>query len=183
MALTATLHTVDVALSDVDRGVYETLAIKAARHPSESEEFFLTRLLAYCLEYTEGIQFSKGGIADPEDPALVVKDLTGAWRSWIEVGAPDAARLHQASKASPRVAVYTHKEPRILFRAYEGQRIHKADRIEVFAVDRELLGALGRRLDRRMQWTLSVTEGQLFLDVGGDSLSGSVERLRLPEAA
>lgn len=183
MALTATLHTVDVALSDVDRGVYESLAIKAARHPSESEEFLLTRVLAYCLEFTEGIQFSKGGIADPDDPALVVKDLTGAWRSWIEVGAPDAARLHQASKASPRVALYTHKEPRLLFRAYEGQRIHKADRIEIFALDRALLAALVEHLDRRMQWTLSVTEGQLFLDVGGVSLAGSVERLRLPEAA
>lgn len=181
MALTATLHTVDVALSDVDRGVYEQLSIKAARHPSESEEFFLTRVLAYCLEYTDGIQFSKGGIADPDDPALVVKDLTGAWKSWIEIGSPDAARLHQASKASPRVALYSHKEPRLLLRAYEGQRIHKAERVEVFAMDRELLAALGEHLDRRMHWTLSVTDGQLFLDVAGRSYTGAIERLRLPE--
>jgi uncharacterized protein YaeQ len=61
MALTATVYTFDVAVNDVDRGVYETLAIKAARHPSESEDYLLTRVLAYCLEYTEGISFSKGG--------------------------------------------------------------------------------------------------------------------------
>lgn len=180
MALTATLYSFDVSLSDVDRGVYELLAIKAACHPSESEEYLLTRVLAYCLEYTEGIAFSKGGISDPDDPALMVKDLTGAWKSWIEIGSPDAARLHQASKASPRVALYTHKEPRLLLRNYEGQKIHKAEKVELYAVDRELLAALVSHLDRRNTWTLSVTDGQLFLDVGGESYSGSNERIPLP---
>jgi len=180
MALPSTVYTVDVSLSHMDRGVYEQLSIKAARHPSESEGYFLTRLLAYCLEYGEGIAFSKGGISDPDDPPLMIKDLTGAWRSWIEIGAPDAARLHQASKASPRVALYTHKEPRILMRGYEGQRIHKAEEVEIYAVDREFLAALTARLDRRIAWTLSVSDGQLFMDVDGASLSGSIERLSLP---
>jgi len=180
MALTATLHTFDVALSDVDRGVYEQLAIKAARHPSESAEYFLTRILAYCLEYTDGIAFSKGGISDPDEPAITIKDLTGAWKRWVEIGSPDAARLHFASKASPRVALYTHKEPRILLRGYEGQRIHKAEQIEVFAMDRDLLASLAEHLDRRTTWTMSVTDGQLFIDVDGSSYSGGVERLALP---
>jgi len=180
MALTATVHTVEVSLSHMDRGVYEQLSVKAARHPSESEEYFLTRLLAYCLEYDEGIAFSKGGISDPDDPPLMIKDLTGAWQSWIEIGAPDAARLHQASKASPRVALYTHKEPRILMRGYEGARIHKAEDIEVYAMDRELLASLVERLDRRITWSLSVSDGQLFLDVGGTSYGGTIERLQLP---
>ena len=180
MALTATVYTVEVSLSHMDRGVYEQLSIKAARHPSETEEYFLTRLLAYCLEYGDGIAFSKGGISDPDDPPLMIKDLTGAWKSWIEIGAPDAARLHQASKASPRVALYTHKEPRVLMRGYEGQRIHKAEQVEIYAMDRELLTSLAGRLDRRIAWTLSVTDGQLFLDVGGASYSGAVERLSLP---
>lgn len=180
MALTATLYTIDVALSNVDRGVYEQLSIKAARHPSESEEFFLTRVLAYCLEYQEGIEFSKGGIADAADPAITVKDLTGAWKSWIEVGAPDAARLHQASKASPRVALYTHKEPRILLRGYEGAKVHKAEQVEIFAFGRELLASLAEHLDRRTKWTLSVTDDQLFIDVAGGSYSGTLERLSLP---
>jgi uncharacterized protein YaeQ len=179
MALTATVYTVEVSLSHMDRGVYEQLNLKAARHPSESEEYFLTRLLAYCLEYDEGIVFSKGGISDAEDPPLMIKDLTGAWRSWIEIGAPDAARLHHASKASPRVALYTHKEPRILMRGYEGERIHKAEDVEIYAVDRELLASLTARLDRRITWSLSVSDGQLFLDVGGASYGGTIERLSL----
>lgn len=178
MALTSTMYTFDVALSDVDRSVYESLTIKAACHPSETEEYFVTRVLAYCLEYQEGIAFSKG-LSEPDEPALSVRDLTGALKSWIEVGAPDAARLHKASKASPRVAVYTHKEPRLFLRAYEGQRIHRAESVELYAVDRDVLAEVVQRLERRLRFALTVTEGQLFLDFGGDSVSGSVSRLTL----
>jgi uncharacterized protein YaeQ len=180
MALTATLHTFDVTLSHVDRGVYETFTVKAAQHPSESTEYLLTRVLAYCLEYGEGIAFSKGGISDPDDPPLMRKDLTGAWRSWIEIGAPDAARLHRASKTSPRVAVYTHKDPRLLLRGYEGQRIHKAEAIELYAVDRALLADLADGVERRNTWTLSVMDGTLYVETGAASLSGTVERVALP---
>ncbi len=180
MALTATLHAFDVALNDVDRGVYEQLAIKAACHPSESEDYLLTRVLAYCLEYTDGIAFSKGGISDPDDPPLLVKDLTGAWRSWIEIGVPDASRLHKASKASPRVALYTHREERTLATAYAGQRIHRAEAIEVHFVPRELLEALTGRLERRNAWSLTVTDRQLYIETGGETLSGELRTVPLP---
>ena len=175
MALTSTMYTFDVALSHVDRSVYESLAIKAACHPSETEEYFATRILAYCLEYAEGIAFSKG-ISDADEPAITVRDLTGAIQAWIEIGSPDASRVHKASKAAPRVAIYTHKEPRLLLRAYEGQRIHKAEDVELYAVDRPLLDEIVQRLDRRVKFALTVTEGQLFLDFGGDSVSGAVVR-------
>jgi uncharacterized protein YaeQ len=175
MALTATMYTFDIALNDVDRGVYEQLNLKVACHPSETEEYLLTRVLAYCLEYQEGIAFSKG-LGDPDEPALRVRDLTGALKAWIEVGSPDAARLHRASKASPRVAVYTHKDPRLLLRAYEGQKIHRAAQVEIHAVDRELLSELVSHLDRRVAMTLSVTDRALFIDIGGTSVSGAVER-------
>lgn len=180
MALTATVSTFEIALSDVDRHVYETLSLKVARHPSESEAYLWTRVLAYCLEYTEGIAFSKGGLSDPDEPAVLVRDLTGTITAWIELGAPDAARLHKASKAAPRVALYTHKEPRILLRGYEGQRIHRAEEIDIFAVDRELLAALEERLDKRVKVALSVTDGTLYLDFDGTVLSGTVEKVVLP---
>src|SRR4051812_18653402 len=105
MAQTATIYNVEIDLADHDRGVFESLAIRAARHPSESEEYFVTRLLAYAIEYTEGIEFSRGGVSGPEDPPIAVRDLTGAYKAWIEIGNPEAARLHKASKAAPRVAV------------------------------------------------------------------------------
>lgn len=178
MALTSTMYTFDVALSDVDRGVYEALTIKAACHPSETEDYFAARILAYCLEYIEGIAFSKG-ISEADVPAISVRDLTGALKSWIEIGSPDAARLHKASKASPRVAVYTHKEPRIFLRAYEGERIHRSEALELYAISRELLAEFVQRLDRRVKFSMTVTDHQLFLDFDGDSVSGAVERLTL----
>src|SRR4249920_1720336 len=101
MALGATLYTIDIDLADGDRGVYESLALRVARHPSESEDYLVTRVLAYALEFAAGIEFS-AGLSDPDEPAISVRDLTGRIRSWIEVGTPDAARLHKASKASPR---------------------------------------------------------------------------------
>ena len=175
MALSSTVYNFDVNLSDVDRGVYETLAIRAARHPSESIEYLLTRVLAYCLEYAEGIQFSKG-LAEPDEPAVVIRDLTGQITTWIEVGAPDADRLHKASKAAPRVVLYTHKDPAVILRGYEGKKIHKAGDIAVHAVDRELLAELSELVDRRTTMDLSVTEQTMYVGVAGQTLTGAIER-------
>ena len=173
MALTATIYNFDVELADMDRGVYETLAFKIAQQPSETEEYLMSRVLAYCLEYAEGIVFSKG-IAEPEMPALAVRDLTGALKVWIDVGAPDATRLHKASKASPRVAVYTHREPRHVLQALAGERIHKADDLELYAIDRELIAGLVSHLDRRNSWSLSITERHVYVAVGGETVEGDI---------
>lgn len=178
MALSATIHNFTIALSDVDRGVYETLALKLARHPSESAEYLVTRLLAYCLEYAEGIAFSRG-LSEPEQPALAVRDLTGVLQAWIDVGAPDAARLHKAGKAAPRVVVYTHRDPAVLLRQLEGEKIHRPEALELYAIDRALVAALVERLERRMSFDLSVTDQHLFLSIGDITLSGDVVRIRL----
>ena len=181
MALGATIYHFSIQLSDVDRGVYEALELKVARHPSESEAQLLTRVLAYCLEFAEGIGFSRG-ISEPDEPALAVRDLTGALKVWIDIGSPDAARLHKAGKAAPRVAVYTHKDPLLLLQQLAGKRIHRVDALELYALDRELVAALVRRLERRMSIGLSVTDRHLFLSVGDATLSGTVQRLRLGAA-
>jgi len=178
VALTATIYTFLIQLSDVDRAVYETLELKAARHPSETAEHLLVRVLAYCLEYAEGIAFSRG-ISEPEQPALAVRDLTGALKVWIDIGSPDAARLHKAAKAAPRVAVYTHKDPALLQRQLAGEKIHRPEELELYAIDRDLVAGLVQRLERRMKLDLSVTDRHLFLSVGDATLSGAVERFRL----
>jgi len=177
MALTATIYNLEVQLADTDRGVYETLAFKVAQQPSESDEHMMARVLAYCLEFTEGIAFSKG-IAEPDEPALFVRDLTGALRVWIDIGSPDAARLHKASKAAPRVVVYTHKDPAQLLRALDGQRIHRAEALELYALDRPLIEALVARRERRTRFELTVTERHLYATLDGDTLEGVVERIQ-----
>ena len=181
MALTSTMYAFDIALANVDRGVYESLEFRMAMHPSESAEYFVARLLAYCLEYTEGIAFSRG-ISDPDDPPLSVRDLTGSLKVWIELGAPDAARLHTARKAAPRVVVYTHRDPAQLWRQWEGEKIHRAEQIDLYALDRELIDAIAEKLDRRMKLELSVTDGTIFVNVAGSTLSGTVQRLSVRES-
>jgi len=177
--LTATVYNIEIDLADHDRGVFESLAVRAARHPSESAEYFVTRLLAYALEYAEGIEFSKGGISDPEDPPIAVRDLTGTLTTWIEIGNPDAARLHKAAKASPRVAVYTHKDPVQLTARLAGERIHRADAIELWAVDRALVTSLAGSLERRMSFSLSVSERDLCVSLEDRTLTGAIVRHRL----
>ena len=178
MALTATIYNFDVQLADVDRSVYEQLSFRVACQPSETEEYLMSRVLAYCLEYAEGIAFSRG-IAEADVPALSVRDLTGALQVWIDVGAPDAARLHKAGKAAPRVAVYTHREPRHVLQALSGERIHRAEALELYAIDRGLIDGLVARLDRRNSWELSVTERHVYVGVGGETVEGDVRRFAL----
>jgi uncharacterized protein YaeQ len=178
MALTATIYNFDIQLADVDRGVYEALSFKVACQPSETEEYLMSRVLAYCLEYAEGITFSRG-IAEADVPALAVRDLTGALQVWIDVGAPDAGRLHKASKAAPRVAVYTHRDPAQLVRQLAGERIHRAAELELYGIERSLIDALVGRLDRRNSWQMSVTERHLYVTVNGATLEGDVTRVPL----
>src|SRR5258708_34694192 len=107
----------------MDRGVYEALELRMARHPSETAEYMLVRVLAYCLEYQEGIELTEG-VSSGDEPALVVRDLTGRVIAWIEVGMPDAARLHRGSKHAGRVAGSTHRDTRHLRARVARGKIH-----------------------------------------------------------
>ena len=179
MALTSTIFTFDIDLADSDRGVYETLALRIARHPSESDEFLVARLLAYCLEYDEGIEFSRG-LSDPDEPPIAIRDLTGKLRAWIDIGTPAADRLHRASKSAGRVAVYVHKDGTQWLAGLASARIHRAADIALRAIDRSLIAALVARLDRRMSFALSVAEREMFVSFGDATLSGRVVTLQIP---
>jgi uncharacterized protein YaeQ len=178
MALTATIYNFDVELADNDRGVYESLSLRVARHPSESEEYLVTRLLAYLLEHAEGIEFSKG-VSEPDDPAIAVRDLTGRIATWIDIGTPDAARLHKAAKSGARVVVYTHKNPEQFLKQLEGEKIHRPDELELYAMDRALVAALAARLERRVGFSVSITDREIYLSIGTDTLTGVVTRLAI----
>lgn len=178
MALGATMYAFNIELANSDRGVYQALDLRVARHPSESETYFLTRVLAYCFEYGEGIAFSNG-LFEPDGPTIAVRDLTGALQVWIDVGAPEAARLHRAGKAAPRVVVYTHKDPRQLAARLGGERIHRAEALELYALDQTWLAALAAKLERRMSMSLTVAEQHVYLSLGGETLSCVIDRIPL----
>lgn len=176
MALGATLYNFDVELADSDRHVYESLALRVPQHPSESDEYLVARVLAYLLEFAEGIEFSRG-VSDPDQPTIAIRDRTGAMTTWIDVGTPAATRLHKASKAAARVAVYTHKDPAQFLKQLADERIHRADALELYAIERALINALVARLERRVGFTVSVTDRELYISIGSDTLTGAVVRL------
>jgi uncharacterized protein YaeQ len=140
-----------------------------AQHPSETPDYLVTRVLAYCLEYAEGIGFSKG-LSDPDEPAIFVRDLTGALEAWIDIGLPEPERLHRASKAATRVAVYTHKDPGQWVARIAEARIHRAERLQVFAFDRDWIAQIVSRLERRMKWSIARSESEIYLTIGNDTL-------------
>ncbi len=173
MAMAATMYTFSTQLSDIDRGVYETLELKLARQPSETMEYMLMRFLAYCLEYTEGIVLTEG-VASGDEPAVLVRDLTGRVTAWIEVGAPDPDRLHRGSKMAGRAAVYTHRNIRQLMLDLNGKKIHRGEEIPVYAFDPAFVQAAAELVERRIDVAVSVTERELYLDIGGTTLTTQI---------
>jgi uncharacterized protein YaeQ len=176
------MHHVVVALSDVDRGVYETLDLRLARHPSETMRYLLTRLFAYCLSYEEGITFSRGGLSSVEEAPVAVYDPTGILLAYIDIGAPAADRLHKASKAAKRVAVFTH-DLNALRREASARTIHKAESIDVFHLDAAFLDSLEPRFGRNTKLEIVHTDGDLYVTIDGQSLSTPLGRHRLVEEA
>jgi uncharacterized protein YaeQ len=178
MAIGATVHTFSINLSDVDRAVYETLELKVARHPSETLDYLVTRVLAYCLEYGEGISFSKG-LGDGDEPAIWIHDLTQRLTAWIEVGSPEPEKVHKARKAAPRVAVYAHRNVEFVARKLVGAGIHRAEEIPIYSFDRPFLEGLAAAVERRTALDLSVTGRHLYATVAGRTFESPLVERRL----
>lgn len=183
MALTATMYHFQITLSDVDRGVYEALDLRVARHPSETLRYLITRTLAYCLSFEEGIAFSKGGLSSAEEAPISIHDATGVLRAWIDIGQPSADRLHKASKAAGRVALFTHVELSLLLRDASARPIHRVEQIEVWRFETEFLDALADKLSKNSKFELVRTDGQLYVTLAAETLNGSLTQCSLVGAA
>lgn len=177
MALSATVRKFEISLADSDRGVYESLELRVAQHPSESERYLVARVVARCLEHGEGLEFSKGGVSDDEEPALVQRDLRGDLVAWIEIGSPTPDRLHKATKACKRVVVYAWKNPDELAAAIGERGVHRGDTIELSALDPAFLDAVATKLDRVNRWDLAVTGGSLYLTIAEALHETTVRRI------
>ena len=174
VALTATIHNLSIELADVDRGVYEKFDLHVARHPSETLEYMLTRVLAYCLEYADGIQLTEG-VAAIDEPAVQIRDLTGKITAWIEVGVPGPDRLHRGLKFAGRAAVYTHRDARKLVKDWEAVRIARLSEVPIYTFDRNLIEDISQLLaSRRNTLSLSITERELYIDVDGRNFNSTI---------
>lgn len=169
------MYHMQIGLSDVERGVYESLDLRVARHPSESARFLLTRILAYCLAYEEGITFSKGGLSSTEDPPVFVRDPTGVLTHWLEVGSPSAERLHKAAKACPQVSLWSHIELSLLRKEAASRPIHRLEEIQLFLLPPSFLDQLDQLLDRNCSLELLRNDGRLYVTIGGTTCDCELE--------
>lgn len=181
MAVQATIYKLEIALSDVDRSVYETLDLRVAQHPSETLRWLLLRVLAYCLSYEEGIAFSKGGISSTEEAPIAVVDPTGLLLAWIEIGSPSPERLHKASKAARRVALFTAADLGQLRKNAAAKTIHAVERIDVYRIDPAFLDAIEKKMERTTKLAITRNDGQLYVSVGDATIETPIVRSSLVE--
>jgi uncharacterized protein YaeQ len=134
-------------------------------------------VLAYCLEFQDGI-FLTEGVASADEPAVLVRDMTGQITAWIEVGLPDASRLHRGSKMAPRAAVYTHKGRQLLSQL-AGSKVHKSESVPIYTLDSEFIDDVAGLIDRRSSIGLSITEQQIYLTIGNRNFTTAIQQHRI----
>jgi uncharacterized protein YaeQ len=180
MAQPSTIYRVSIQLSDIDRGLYESLQSTVARHPSETEERLLARILAYALYYDPELTFTKG-VGAGDEPDLWIKGPDGRVRQWIEVGLPDAERLVKASRHSEQVILCAYGTARSVWEKQQLPKLAGISNLTVICLDQAFLGRLSERLQRTISWSLTVTEGSLYLAIDGETYESTVSRLMSPE--
>ena len=181
MAPSTTLYRFRIDLSDVDRGLYEHLDFRIAQHPSENDLFTLTRMLAFCLNSQEGLEFSSAGLSDPDGPCLFINHPNGRTILWIEVGNPSSRKLHKASKAADTVKVYTYKNPELILREAKSQDIHRADRIQIYAFDPNFLERLSKQLVKDVRWSVLLNDNVLTVGTAATSEQCDIRRLEIKD--
>jgi uncharacterized protein YaeQ len=173
MALTATIYNFSVDLADIDRGVYAKLELCVARQPSETIEYMFMRVIAYCLEYGDGIELTQG-VAAGNEPAVLIRDLTGRVTAWIEVGMPDPERLHRGLKLAGRAAVYTHRDVQKVLAQLSATRIDRLSDVPVYEFDRSFVDEIAGLLERRSALSISVTERELYLGIRNRTFAATI---------
>ncbi len=162
----STLYRFHINLSDVDQGIYKTLDLRLAQHPSESHAYLLTRLFAFVLNDREYLEFAPEGLGDPDAPGISATTPNGEILLWIEIGNPSAKKLHKATKAAKQVKVYTYKDPETLLKEIHGNKVYHAESIEIYSLDPKFLEPLAGRLERKNTWGVIQHEGTLNVSVG-----------------
>ncbi|MEP7155951.1 MAG: YaeQ family protein [Betaproteobacteria bacterium] len=163
MALKATVHKVDLSVSDMDRGYYASHALTLARHPSETSERLMVRLLAFAMYADEMLLYGRGLSADDE-PALWKKDLTGNIELWLDVGLPDERELRKACGRARHVVLVTYggRGAGIWWNANEGA-LARLTNLDIIDLSAESTAAMAKLVDRTMQINVSIQDGQIFI--------------------
>jgi uncharacterized protein YaeQ len=174
MALPSTIYRANIQLSDIDRGVYETIQATAAQHPSETEERLVARLLALAIFYEPELAFTKGLCASDE-PDLWVVGPDGRTRLWVEVGLPESDRIVKASRHAERVILLACGRALPNWEQQHLPRLEKLANLIVISLDQGFIMALVSRLERSIAWSITITEGTLYLTIGDFTIETAIQ--------
>jgi len=165
MALKATIYKADLSIADMDRNYYQEHALTIARHPSETDERVMIRVLAFALNADPALAYGKD-LFDVEEPALWHKDLTGAIQTWIEVGHPEERRIMKASGRAEHVIVYSYSATSHLWFKSVAKGIDRARNVSVVNISPETSAQLEKMAKRNMQLQCTIQDGQVWLTDG-----------------
>jgi uncharacterized protein YaeQ len=169
MALKATIYKADLQIADMDRHYYQEHSLTIARHPSETDERVMIRVLAFALHASEGLAFTKG-LFDTDEPDLWDKDLTGAITTWIEVGQPDEKRISKACGRAERVFVYSYSAASQVWFKGLASKLGRTQKLTIVNIPAETSAALEKLAKRSMQLQCTVQDGQVWITDGADTV-------------
>ena len=176
MALKATICKATLQVADMDRPHYGDYNLTVARHPSETDERMMVRLLAYALNASEYLAFAKGP-SDTDEPDLGEKDLTGRILHWIEVGQPDDRRLLRASGRADRVSVYAYAHTAdVWWKALSG-KLERADKVAIWRIPGEASRALAELAERNLSLQFTRQENHIWLGTSAATVEFEPELL------
>lgn len=179
MALKATIFKAELQIADMDRHYYQDHVLTIARHPSETDERMMVRLLAFVRHADEALNFGKG-LSDVEEPDLWKKDLTGAIDLWIEVGQPDEKRLLKACGRAAQVIVYSYSSNSSIWWNQISSRVERARNLTVINLPSAISLALAKLAQRNMQLQCTIQDGQIWLTADGETVQLDLTILKSP---
>ena len=178
MAEKAKIFRADLAVADIDRNYFATHALTLARHPSETDERMMVRLLAFSLHASDALAFGRG-LSTEDEADLAQRDLTGAMQLWIDVGLPDERSLRKASGRAERVVVYAYGGRAVdLWWTKNRDALERLPNFAAFAVPHAASQALARLAQRTMQLQCTVQEGHLWFSSATETVAITLETLR-----
>lgn len=177
MALRATIYKAQLQVSDMDRGHYATHVLTIARHPSETEERLMVRLLAWALHADEALAFGQG-LSTEDEPDLVVRDATGALDLWIEVGMPDEKWVRKACGRARRVVIVIYGSKAPIWWSQNREALARHANLTVLSIDAAQSAALARLASRNMSLSATLQDGHAWISSDAGSVPVEPEVLQ-----
>jgi uncharacterized protein YaeQ len=182
MALKSTIFKADLQIADMDRQYYDGHGLTIARHPSETDERMMVRILAFVLHAHAALTFGKG-LSTDDEPDLWQKDLTGAIELWIDVGQPDEKRIMKACGRSNQVVIYSYSSMSNIWWNQIASKVERAKNLSVFNLPAATSQALAKLAQRNMQLQCTIQDGQVWINGEGESIQIDLIQLKAPADA